>query len=148
MQRHSTIIPAQHDDNGFTEKDSSINNKLAILSIYINPTIPMNQTIYMVQILHHLWKIMVTSPLWPASLVGAVHCETILSNWSVRFCCSWRIRVWNYPISARFRLNISSILFNTIKILMSSPKCRSVEVINNPARPGSNHREVNYINYK
>jgi hypothetical protein len=29
---------------------------------------------------------------------------------------------------------------------MSSPKCRSVEVINNPARPGSNHREVNYIN--
>ena len=30
---------------------------------------------------------------------------------------------------------------------MSSPKCRSVEVINNPARPGSNHREVNCINY-
>jgi hypothetical protein len=29
---------------------------------------------------------------------------------------------------------------------MSSPKCRSVEVINNPARPGSNHGEVNYIN--
>jgi hypothetical protein len=34
------------------------------------------------------------------------------------------------------------------KELMSSPKCRSVEVINNPARPGSNHRKVNYINYK
>jgi hypothetical protein len=31
------------------------------------------------------------------------------------------------------------------KSLMSYPKCRSVEVINNPARPGSNHREVNYI---
>ena len=31
---------------------------------------------------------------------------------------------------------------------MSSPKYRSVEVINNPARPGSNHREVNCINYK
>jgi hypothetical protein len=29
---------------------------------------------------------------------------------------------------------------------MSSPKCRSVEVINNLTRPGSNHREVNYIN--
>ena len=29
---------------------------------------------------------------------------------------------------------------------MSSPKCKSVEVINNPARPGSNHREVNYNN--
>jgi len=37
---------------------------------------------------------------------------------------------------------------DTIKELMSYPKCRSVEVINNPARPGSNHREVNYINYK
>jgi hypothetical protein len=30
---------------------------------------------------------------------------------------------------------------------MSSPKCRSVEEINNPARPGSNHSEVNCINY-
>ena len=37
---------------------------------------------------------------------------------------------------------------DTAKRLMSSPKCRSVEVINNPARPGSNHREVNCINYK
>jgi len=39
-------------------------------------------------------------------------------------------------------------LSDTTKRLMSSPKCRSVEVINNPARPGSNHREVNCINYK
>jgi hypothetical protein len=37
---------------------------------------------------------------------------------------------------------------DTIIELMSAPKCRSVEVINNPARPGSIHREVNYINYK
>jgi hypothetical protein len=37
---------------------------------------------------------------------------------------------------------------DTTKRLMSSPKCRSVEVINNPARPGWNHREVNCINYK
>jgi hypothetical protein len=29
---------------------------------------------------------------------------------------------------------------------MSYPKCRSIKVINNPARPGSNHRKVNYIN--
>jgi len=36
---------------------------------------------------------------------------------------------------------------NTIKELMSYPKCRSVTVINNPVRPGSNHREVNCINY-
>jgi hypothetical protein len=36
---------------------------------------------------------------------------------------------------------------DTIKELMSYPKCRSVTVINNPTRPGSNHREVNYINY-
>jgi len=34
------------------------------------------------------------------------------------------------------------------KELMSYPKCRSVKVINNPTKPGSNHREVNYINYK
>jgi hypothetical protein len=32
-----------------------------------------------------------------------------------------------------------------IKRFMSYPKCRSVKIINNPARPGSNHREVNYI---
>jgi hypothetical protein len=37
---------------------------------------------------------------------------------------------------------------DTIKELMSYPKCRSVKVINNLARPGLNHREVNYINYK
>jgi hypothetical protein len=37
---------------------------------------------------------------------------------------------------------------DTTKELMSSLKFRGVEVINNPARPGSNHREVNYINYK
>ena len=36
---------------------------------------------------------------------------------------------------------------DTTKRLISSPKCRSVEVINNPARPGSNHIEVNCINY-
>jgi hypothetical protein len=36
---------------------------------------------------------------------------------------------------------------DTTKRLMSSLKCRSVEVINNPARPGSNHKEVNCINY-
>jgi len=28
-----------------------------------------------------------------------------------------------------------------IKKLMSSPMCRSVKVINNPARPGSNHKD-------
>jgi hypothetical protein len=41
----------------------------------------------------------------------------------------------------------SSLMINTIKELMSYPECRSVEVINNPARPGLNHREVNCINY-
>ena len=34
------------------------------------------------------------------------------------------------------------------KRMMSSPKCRSVEVINNPARLRSNDKEVNCINYK
>jgi hypothetical protein len=38
---------------------------------------------------------------------------------------------------------------DTTKELMSSPMCKSVKVINNPARLGSNHREeVNCINYK
>ena len=46
-----------------------------------------------------------------------------------------------------FPLQTASLI-DTTKRLMSSPKCRSVEVINNPARLGSNHREVNYINYK
>jgi hypothetical protein len=45
-----------------------------------------------------------------------------------------------------FLLSLSIV--DTIKELMSYPKCRSVKVINNPARPGSNHREVNYLNYK
>jgi len=44
--------------------------------------------------------------------------------------------------------NLSCMPNDTTKRLMSSPKWRSVEVINNPARPGSNHREVNCINYK
>ena len=42
----------------------------------------------------------------------------------------------------------SLVLCDTTKRLMSSPKCKSVEVINNPAKPGSNHKEVNCINYK
>jgi hypothetical protein len=35
---------------------------------------------------------------------------------------------------------------DTTKKLMSSPKCRGVEVINKSARPESNHKEVNYNN--
>jgi hypothetical protein len=41
--------------------------------------------------------------------------------------------------------HIIKMIHNTTKELMSSPKCKSVEVINNPARPGSNHKKVNYI---
>jgi len=40
---------------------------------------------------------------------------------------------------------VDDLIIDTIKRLMSYPKCRLVEVINNPARPGSNHKEVNYI---
>jgi len=42
-------------------------------------------------------------------------------------------------------LRSRALPLDTIKRLMSYPKCRSVEVINNPARLGSNHMEVNYI---
>jgi len=52
-----------------------------------------------------------------------------------------------YPIFARQIYTYLRLDADTIKELMSYPKCRSVTVINNPARPGSNHREVNYINY-
>jgi len=56
----------------------------------------------------------------------------------------WILRIINNCVVViNFRM-----MRDTTKILMSSPKCRSVEVINNLARPGSNHREVNYINYK
>jgi hypothetical protein len=34
------------------------------------------------------------------------------------------------------------------KRLMSFSKCKSVEVINNQARLGSNHLEINCINYR
>ena len=65
-------------------------------------------------------------------------------------------RNWNFRLSDMFLFidNYVKSYFefdmhaDTTKRLMSSPKCRSVEVINNPARPGSNHREVNCINYK
>jgi len=40
---------------------------------------------------------------------------------------------------------VDDLIIDTIKRLMSYPKCRSVEVINNPVKPGSNHRQVNYI---
>ena len=41
-----------------------------------------------------------------------------------------------------------SLSSDTTKKLMFSPKYKSVEVINNPARLRSNHRKINYINYK
>jgi len=37
------------------------------------------------------------------------------------------------------------IVTDTIKELMFYPKCRSVEIINNSARPGSIHKKDNYI---
>ena len=47
------------------------------------------------------------------------------------------------------RKKIDEVVANdTTKRLMSFLKCKSVEVINNPARPGSKHKEVNCINYK
>ena len=42
--------------------------------------------------------------------------------------------------------NAKAMNTDTIKRLMFSSKCRSVELINNPERPESNHREVNYNN--
>ena len=53
-----------------------------------------------------------------------------------------------YTHSNKGYLCLDYITDDMTKRLMSSPKCRSVEVMNNPARPGSNHKEVNCINYK
>jgi hypothetical protein len=78
---------------------------------------------------------------------------------------SWSLRPkFRFQIHVRFTISFLSLVMShvthatsawqllnvcdTTKRLMSSPKCRSVEVINNPARLGSNHREVNCINYK
>ena len=41
---------------------------------------------------------------------------------------------------------MAAVIGDTTKILMFSLKCRNVEVINNPARPRSNHKEANYSN--
>ena len=45
-------------------------------------------------------------------------------------------------------IRMELLIGDTIKELMSYPKCRSVKVINNLARPGSIHKEINFINYK
>jgi hypothetical protein len=68
-------------------------------------------------------------------------------------CLLGEENVWSPVLEYRLKTAITFDLTvgsrsDTTKRLMSSPKCRSVEVINNPARPGSNHREVNCINYK
>jgi hypothetical protein len=77
---------------------------------------------------HHLW-----------CFVGFM----ILKYSSLEFVEARRVEAWNLQAK-----NFDWGLGDTTKILMSSSKCRSVEVINNPARPGSNHKEVNCINYK
>jgi len=67
----------------------------------------------------------------------------IMSEWDPRFTS----RLW--PSLQRVlgtKLNLSTTSYpqtdgDTTKRLMSSPKCRSVEVINNPTRLGSNHKE-------
>ena len=45
-------------------------------------------------------------------------------------------------------IGLFTVMDDTTKRLMSSSKCRSVEVINNRARPRSNHMEVDCVNYR
>ena len=69
----------------------------------------------------------------------------------IRICWAWLIyQMMMRPSSPEFEVGteVDVMVCDTTKRLMSSSKYRSVEVINNPARPGSNHREVNCINYK
>jgi hypothetical protein len=58
--------------------------------------------------------------------------------------CSWKLLLPLYHLYL-YELRSQFMDLDMIKRLMSYPKCRSAEVINNPARPGSNHSEVNYI---
>ena len=80
------------------------------------------------------------------------HIEIECTNSPTLQLRTWRRPVMSQPLGAWNRYRAPSLRSlqprDTTKRLMSSPKCRSVEVINNPARPGSNHREVNCINYK
>jgi hypothetical protein len=64
------------------------------------------------------------------------NCDNCITKDLSLYYIEWNCHEWLYEY------------YDTTKRLMFSPKCRSVEVINNPTRPGSNHREVNCINYK
>jgi hypothetical protein len=48
-------------------------------------------------------------------------------------------------VSSQPRKKNLALHVDMIKELMSYPKFKSVKVINKPTRPGSIHREVNYI---
>ena len=67
---------------------------------------------------------------------------TDIWNWQRQLIHSWRLES-SWKTESRLTHGIvreNRVTADTIKRLMSYPKCRSVEVINNPARSGSNHR--------
>jgi len=87
------------------------------------------------------------------------NCETLASHSNQNTNCKSYLHEDYYPGEIRIEPQVSksqqktntsllAMLIDKTKELMSYPKCRSVEVINNPVRLGLNHREMNYINYK
>ena len=88
------------------------------------------------------WATINTSPVgFPYNWYQSIWFKVVFD-----FCSKMKvvkIIFWPYH-----RVEEEEMSTDTTKRLMSSPKCRSVEVINNPARPGSNHKQVNCINYK
>ena len=78
----------------------------------------------------------VTYPSWIANIVPVKN-----KNGQIKVCIDFQ------DLNQACSKDDFTLLIDTIKELMSYPKCRSVTVINNPARPGSNHKEVNCINY-
>jgi len=86
------------------------------------------------------------TPLFAFQVATAVVAEEESNNQRRRtgYCGS----ILGHNIVNRNRKEGELRLYDTTKRLMSSPRCKSVEVINNSARPGSNHMEVNCINYK
>jgi hypothetical protein len=78
----------------------------------------------------------VTYPSWIANIIPVKN-----KNGQIKVCIDFQ------DLNQACSKDDFTLPIDTIKELMSYPKCRSVTVINNPARLGSNHKEVNCINY-
>ena len=85
---------------------------------------------------------------------GQLHFSTLICDFFSNYTPNW-IQYFNFVQFYTGQTSIQALDFSAfffsygpcdmIKRLMSYPKCRSVKIINNTVRLGSNHMEVNYI---